>query len=190
VSTTAATGSGDGVRAFLALLPAPASRGLRHPSRAKQERAHAGAARSVRWIESGATHLTLCFLGTTRDAQVEYFRHVLPTLASTLPAIAAQRYGIWPNRARPRLLVLELESDPHLLELVRQCELHARKAGFAPETRSFRAHVTLARLRPGCAFGTLPSPPRAIGFEAVALMQSTLTQPAATHTELASVAIR
>jgi 2'-5' RNA ligase len=154
------------------------------------ERAHAGAARSVRWVEPGATHLTLRFLGTMRTAQVEYFRHMLPALAPTLPAIAAQRYGIWPNRARPRMLVLELESDPHLLELVRECEFHARKAGFEPEARDFRAHVTLARLRPGCAFGTLPPPPRAIGFEAVALMQSTLTQPAATYTELANIAIR
>jgi 2'-5' RNA ligase len=92
---------------------------------------------------------------------------------------------VWPNRARPRLLVLELESSEALSDLAHACETHARKAGFAPETRGFRAHITLARLRPGCAFGILPHPPPSIAFDAVALMQSTLAQPAATYTELA-----
>lgn len=190
MNATPATGPSDGSRCFVALLPDAASRQALGRCRETLERAHAGAARSVRWIEPAAIHLTLCFLGTSGHAQVEYFRHMLPALAPRLPAIAAQRYGIWPNRARPRLLVLELKPEPHLLELVRECEFHARKAGFAPETRDFRAHVTLARLRPGCAFSTLPPPPRAIGFEAVALMQSTLARPAATYTELANIAIR
>ena len=181
----AATESAAYPRCFLALLPDAASLQNLRRCRDTLERTIAGAARGVRWIEPAALHMTLRFLGESGSAQLDYFRHMLPTLAPSLPAVATRRFGVWPNRARPRLLVLELEASEALSELAIACETHARKAGFTPETRGFRAHITLARLRPGCAFGILPHPPPSIAFEAVALMQSALAQPAATYTELA-----
>lgn len=187
VSATPPTDPEGSMRCFLALLPDAASRQALLRCRATLERAVAGAARGVRWVEPAALHLTLRFLGATGNAQVQYFKHMLPTLAPTLSAIATRRYGIWPNRSRPRMLVLELAADSDLSDLARDCELQARKAGFEPEPRGFRAHVTLARLRPGCGFGILPGPPPSLTFDAVALMHSTPTQPAATYTELARV---
>ncbi|HKT42678.1 MAG TPA: RNA 2',3'-cyclic phosphodiesterase [Rhodanobacteraceae bacterium] len=183
-------GAADGgaqmdARCFLALLPDDASRAGLQRCRESLERVNSGAPRGMRWVEPAALHLTLRFLGASGSAQIDYFKHMLPTLAHALPAIDARRYGIWPNRARPRLLVLELEADATLSRLAEECEMHARKAGFAPEPHDFRAHVTLARLRPGCALGILPNPPPAITFDALALMRSTLAQPAATYTELA-----
>lgn len=183
----AATESAADPRCFLALLPDAASVQNLRRCRDTLERTIAGAARGVRWIEPVALHMTLRFLGESGGAQIDYFKHMLPTLAPALPSIPAHRFGVWPNRARPRLLVLELESGEALSDLAQACEAHARKAGYTPETRGFRAHVTLARLRPGCAFGILPHPPPSIAFDAVALMQSTLAQPAATYTELARV---
>lgn len=185
MNDAADAGASTDARCFLALLPDAASRATLLRCRDTLQHAAASATRGLRWMEPDALHLTLRFLGPSSTAQIEYLKHVLPTLAPALPALAARRYGIWPNRARPRLLVLELAAPPELAELARACESHACKAGFAPESRDFRAHVTLARLRPGCAFGILPGPPRALGFETVALMRSHLGQPAATYTELA-----
>lgn len=175
----------SGLRCFLALVPDAASRRALQQCRASLERTIVGAARGVRWTEPAALHLTLRFLGNSDPEQIEYFKRILPTLAMPLPTIATRRFGVWPNRARPRLLVLELESEPAIVELASECERHARAAGFDPEPRSFRAHITLARLRPGCAFAILPTPPPAATFNALALMQSTLAQPAARYTELA-----
>lgn len=189
MSAAPATDASSGVRCFLALLLDATSRQTLQRSRDALERATVGAARSVRWVEPAALHLTLRFLGPSGNAQVEYFKHMLPTLAPALPAIPTRRCGVWPNRVRPRLLVLELDAETALSQLAGECEAEARKAGFAPEPRDFRAHLTLARLRPGCGFGILPNPPSAIGFEAIALMQSALTQPAASYTELARVAL-
>ena len=180
-----ASDTDTGTRCFLALLPDPASREQLLRCHGELERATSGASRCIRWIEPAALHLTLRFLGNSGGAQIEYFKHMLPTLAPALPALAATRYGVWPNRARPRLLVLELEADLTLSDLAQTCEEHARKAGFQPETRDFRAHVTLARLRPGCAFGILPQPAGSITFDAVALMQSNLGRPVATYRQLA-----
>ena len=184
-----ATDAAADPRCFLALLPDAASVQNLRRCRDALERTIAGAVRGVRWIEPAALHLTLRFLGESDRAQIDYFRHMLPTLAPALPAIATRRFGVWPNRARPRLLVLELESGAALSDLANACEAQARKAGFSPETRDFRAHLTLARLRPGCAFGILPHPPPSVAFEAVALMQSTPAQPAATYTALAREAL-
>jgi len=181
--------SGHEPRCFLALLPDPASRQALQGSTARLASTAAGAARGVRWIAPDALHLTLRFLGPSTTAQIEYFKHMLPALAPALPAFRSRRYGVWPNRARPRLLVLELETEPALSALAQACEECARKAGFAPETRGFRAHLTLARLRPGSAFGILPPPPHTLAFEAIALMQSTLTRPEATYRELARATI-
>jgi 2'-5' RNA ligase len=182
----AAGGGGQAdARCFLALLPDEASRAMLQRCRDALERANSGAPRGMRWMEANALHLTLRFLGASGTAQIDYFRHMLPTLAHPLPAIHARRYGIWPNRARPRLLVLELEANAPLSQLAAECEMHARKAGFAPEPREFRAHVTLARLRPGCTLGILPNPPPAFTFDTIALMRGTLAQHAATYTELA-----
>ena len=173
------------LRCFLALLPDDVSRMSLQRCREALERANSGAPRGMRWVEPDTLHLTLRFLGASGSAQIDYFKHMLPVLAHALPAINARRYGIWPNRARPRMLVLELEPDDLLSQLAGECEMHARKTGFAPEPRQFRAHVTLARLRPGCALGILPNSPPAITFDAIALMRSALAQPAATYTELA-----
>lgn len=187
-------GAADGgtqadARCFLALLPDAASRTALQRCRDALERANSGAPRGMRWVEPAAMHLTLRFLGESGSAQIDYFKHMLPALARALPTIRARRYGIWPNRARPRMLVLELEADALLSQIAGECEMHARKAGFAPESRDFRAHVTLARLRPGCALGILPSPPPAFTFDTLALMRSTLAQPVATYTELARAPI-
>lgn len=182
---TVGGGAHADARCFLALLPDAATRTLLQRCRDTLQHATAGATRGVRWVEPEALHVTLRFLGASNPAQIEYFKHVLPTLAPALPALDGRRYGVWPNRARPRLLVLELRAPPALEQLARACETHASKAGYPAEPHDFRAHVTLARLRPGCAFGILPGPPRALTFDALALMRSQLAQPAATYTELA-----
>lgn len=178
-----------GKRCFLALLPDDAS--LRILGRCRENLQHSliSSPRGVRWLEPAALHLTLRFLGESTNAQIEYLRHVLPTLAARPLPLTTRRFGIWPNRARPRLLILELDAGRILSELVDGCEHHVLKAGFASEKRGFRAHISLARLRPGCAFVNLPNPPPTITFEAIALMQSTLSQPAAVYRELGRVTV-
>ncbi|MGH8232886.1 MAG: RNA 2',3'-cyclic phosphodiesterase [Rhodanobacteraceae bacterium] len=174
-----------GKRCFLALLPAPAPLRILARCREKLQRSLTGAPRGARWLEPETLHLTLRFLGESTQAQIEYLDHMLPTLAAELAPLATRRFGVWPNRARPRLLVLELDVSPILSELVDRCEQQALKAGFAADPRRFRPHITLARLRPGCAFGNLSGPPPTIAFDAIALMQSSLARPAATYRELA-----
>lgn len=177
----------QGARCFIALLPDAASMETLLACRQTLADAMPGAARRLRWIDRAALHLTLRFLGPASGTQQEQLVRMLPDLSRPLHPLATRRYGIWPNRVRPRLLVLELARDAAPVELAHACESQAQAAGFAPETRPFRAHITMARLRPGCAFGQLPAPPPTLAFDSIALMQSHLTQPAATYRELCRV---
>lgn len=174
----------EGARCFIALLPDTASIETLLACRQALADGMPGAARRLRWIDRAALHLTLRFLGAASAPQQEQLVRTMSDLSRPLHPLATRRYGIWPNRARPRLLVLELARDAALIEFADACESQAQAAGFIPETRPFRAHVTLARLRPGCAFGQLPAPPPTLAFDSVSLMQSHLTQSAATYREL------
>lgn len=174
-------------RCFLALLPAIASRAALQ--RGNELAAAAPGMRGVRWTDATSLHLTLRFLGDTPHAQVEYLKHMLPSLARALPALAARRCAIWPNRARPRLVVLEFDPLEALNALAGACEALAQKAGFDAEPRAFKAHLTLARLRPGCLPELPPAPASAIAFESLALMASAPPTAGARYRCIASVSL-
>lgn len=177
-----------GKRCFLALLPDRPSRQSLRRYCGTLAGALAGDVR-IRWVDPAAWHLTLRFLGTSSPAQVEHLTQMLPTLGRPLPVIAARRLGSWPRRSRSRLLVLELEPDTALLHLAHRCERQVQRAGFAAESRAFRAHITLARLRRGCARPTVSGSPPAVGFATIALMQSHLNPSGAIYTSLASATV-
>lgn len=184
-AANAVTGS---LRCFLALLPDSATRKNLSSLRSAHDEAPANP-RGLRWIDAASLHLTLRFLGETTPAQVDFLQHMLPTLAQSLCTLDARRCAIWPNRARPRLLVLELGAAPDVATTAHACELLARKAGFAPEPRAFRPHVSLARLRPGCALDTPPALSEPMLFDTLALMASDPHASGSRYRSLASLAL-
>ena len=103
----------------------------------------------VRWVRPEGVHLTLRFLGSTTARQTDALRPVLARLArACAPAEAHVReLGVFPGRGRPRVLWLGLTVPDSVMALQAACEEAARAAGFAPETRPFRAHLTLGRWR-------------------------------------------
>ncbi|MBS0383013.1 MAG: RNA 2',3'-cyclic phosphodiesterase [Proteobacteria bacterium] len=175
-------------RCFLALLPDAASRAALQRCRELAAASPSGT-RGVRWSDAASLHLTLRFLGGTSHAQVEYFKHMLPSLVRALPALIPRRCAIWPNRARPRLVVLEFDPLEALIALAGECEALAQKAGFDAEPRAFKAHLTLARLRPGCLPELPPAPTASMAFESLALMASDLQTTGARYRCLASTAL-
>lgn len=180
---------GDDPRCFIALLPDPSGQARLHACQASLAEALPGASPRVRWTPRLSLHLTLRFLGAASATQRQRLGQALPELARRLPELATHRYGVWPNRARPRVLVLELEPTGELSDLAHDCELQARAAGFDPETRPFRAHVTLARLRAGCAVGALPPPPPTLNFDRIALMHGAPGRSGSVYHSLAETAL-
>jgi len=142
------------VRAFLALEVEAA---LRRSLDALQQRLRP-ALGGVRLTRSEGIHLTLRFLGTTSPAQASAIEPSLCAAARACPPLTARarHLGTFPERSGPRVLWLGVELPPPAFELQRACEQAARGAGFRPDERPFRAHLTLGRWGERAARPELP----------------------------------
>jgi 2'-5' RNA ligase len=146
----------------------------------------------IRLVRPEGIHLTLRFLGAATATQIEALRAPLATAAAGCPASEAEVAGLgtFPERGSPRVLWLGLELPPPVFELQRACERAARAAGFDPEARPFRAHLTLGRWRdraprptlPAASLGTTP-------LETLVLFRSELRSGGAVYTALARFAL-
>lgn len=136
--------SADSVRAFLAIPLQPSV--LEKVAQLKRGLARTGAA--VRWARDEGLHLTLKFLGTVTPERVEAVRQALaPRCAEIGPFWArVAGVGVFPRPQRPRILWVGVRAS-ELAHLSRVVEEAAAEVGFAAETRPFRAHVTLGRIK-------------------------------------------
>jgi RNA 2',3'-cyclic 3'-phosphodiesterase len=107
-----------------------------------------GGGRDVRWVRLDGLHLTLRFLGPTLDDRIEPARAAVRAAGAGAHAfdITIGGAGTFPNDARPRALWLGLRAgEPALSDLAASVNRALVAAGWPPETRPFRAHLTLAR---------------------------------------------
>jgi 2'-5' RNA ligase len=103
----------------------------------------------LRWVSAAQFHLTLRFLGWTRDAKVRSLEPALRLAARACApgAVPVSGLGLFPDRGRPRVLWLGVSLSAAMRELQAACESAAVAAGFPPEGRPFRSHLTLGRWR-------------------------------------------
>jgi RNA 2',3'-cyclic 3'-phosphodiesterase len=95
-------------------------------------------------------HLTLRFLGWTDDVAFDRLRAALDD--SELGAqfyVGLGEMGAFPRASKATVIWLAVSRGRERLEeLATEAEEAAQSAGFNPEDRPFRAHLTLSRLRP------------------------------------------
>jgi 2'-5' RNA ligase len=181
--------SADGsVRAFVALeLAAPLHRALGE----LQQRLRPTLG-GIRLVRPEGIHLTLRFLGPTSPKQIQALGPPLAAAARGCRPLEARVRGVgtFPDRGSPRVLWVGVELPPAASLLQRACEHAARDAGFEPEPRPFRAHLTLGRWRDRAARPVLPEtdlgPAR---LESLVLFQSETAQGGAVYTPLARFAL-
>ena len=134
----------DAVRASLAALGAAADRD------------------AWRALPAGSLHLTLAFLGSRPPGDVEAIARVLDAEAGgPAPRLSMNAPLLLPPR-RPRVLTVALaDPDGTLAGLQSRVSAGLEAAGvYTPEKRPFRAHITVARLRPRAR--TAPAPQLAL----------------------------
>lgn len=108
---------------------------------------------TVRWTDPERAHLTVRFLGQVPPERLERLDSALRGVAAgkapvrLMPAAT----GAFPGWGRPRVLWLGFVPDEALAGLAMEVEEASRQAGFEPEERAFRAHLTLGRAAGGPA---------------------------------------
>jgi 2'-5' RNA ligase len=143
----------------------------------------------ARFATPAGLHLTLRFLGDSRPDQLVAFEAVVQRAAAQCPEGEAEVTGLgtFPESGGPRVLFVALALPPAVIELQRACEAAAVAAGFTPEARPFRAHVTLARWRERAQRPTLPAVRLArFPLSRATLFRSELLPSGAVYTVLAS----
>jgi 2'-5' RNA ligase len=133
-------------RLFVA-VPVPDA--ARDDCRRLLENVRAGPAdRGARWVRVENLHLTLRFLGATPPERVDAVAAaVVDAVRGAAPfAITLAGAGAFPSAHRPRTLWLGIaEGAPGLAALAAGLEQPLAALGWPPETRPFRAHLTVAR---------------------------------------------
>jgi 2'-5' RNA ligase len=117
-----------------------------------------GRIRDVRWVRPEGIHLTLRFLGY---AQRDVLDRLVPELRagaenSLAGAATVSGLGTFPERGRARVLWIGISVPPSVLRLQEACERAAVAAGFEPEDRPFRPHLTLGRWKDPAPRPALP----------------------------------
>jgi 2'-5' RNA ligase len=161
-------------------------------------RADAGVA-DVKWVSPENLHVTLRFLGDVEEDRVPAVRDCVERAAAgVLPfRLRLAGVGAFPPRGAPRVLWIGIaDGAKELARLASRTEKQLLDRGLigAPETRPFRAHVTLGRPRgtrsPGRTadlLGEVAFEGGAHRLEEVRLVESRLSPRGASYTAVARV---
>ena len=105
---------------------------------------------AFRWVSPAAIHLTLKFLGDVDPERVLALTTALGSAAGAAGPfeLRMEGSGMFPNQRSPSVVWAGIGGDVVALEAVREAvEVAMTGAGEAAETRTFRPHLTLARVR-------------------------------------------
>jgi 2'-5' RNA ligase len=148
---------------------------------------------NVRWTDPQGIHLTLKFIGEVPEARLETIRGGLSGIRAAGAVEAVFRgIGWFPNARRPRVLWAGVESDAALAALATDIEGALEPLGIARETREFRPHLTLARIKSDDGLDGLRREAELLGvpefgratYAEFDLMQSTLHPKGAVYTRI------
>ena len=155
------------------------------------ERLKSVARHGVRWMSLDSLHLTLKFLGATREEDVpRLVVRAQAKLASEQPfEVELVGFGAFPNVREARMLWLGVSQGAGVLaRLARKLDAAARAIGAPRERRPFEPHLTLGRLRDPLSIELeRAAPPDSVAWTVseVILYESRLSPGGARHVPLA-----
>ena len=157
----------------------------------------------VKWVNPDSIHLTLKFLGNIASDRTGEITRAMEEAAQGIPPfhLEVKDLGVFPNLKRVQVVWVGISGEVDKLgEFQQRLESNLACLGFAPESRPFTPHLTLARLRNQASlderqgFGQLIAGIRfeagAIEVDAINLMRSQLTREGAIYSRISSVRLK
>ncbi len=188
------------IRSFIAIeLPDELKLGL------TQLEAHlkSGKQAWVKWVDPNSIHLTLKFLGNIAIDSTGEITKAMEEAAEGIPPfhLEVKDLGVFPNLKRVQVAWVGLSGEvDKISQLQQRLESSLEHLGFAPESRAFTPHLTLARLRNQASsderqrFGQLIADARfeagTIKVDAISLMRSQLTRGGAIYSRIGLVKLK
>ncbi len=158
----------------------------------------------VKWVEPDSIHLTLKFLGNIGRDKVEEITRAMEEAARDTPPfrLEVKGLGVFPDLKRVQVAWVGITGETdRLSQLQRRIDSALAALGFAPETRPFTAHLTLARVRDRASFNERQSfgqliaatrfdTPHAFTVDSIKLMRSDLTPDGPIYSEIDSIRLK
>lgn len=104
----------------------------------------------IRWVKPQGIHLTLKFFGAISESDVANISQVVKNITSDINpfTLGIRRVGAFPDVKRPRILWIGMDGDVEILvRLQRKVDAALYDYGFKKEDRTFKPHLTLARIK-------------------------------------------
>jgi len=102
---------------------------------------------ALRGLSSDSLHVTLAFLGWTAEKEIPRLGEIVASCAGPAPRIALGEPVQRPERGRPRLFALPVDSPATVALQASLGEKLVAARLYEPEKRPFWPHVTVARVR-------------------------------------------
>jgi 2'-5' RNA ligase len=146
----------------------------------------------VRPVAAEQIHVTVCFLGSQPAERIEEIAAVVRGASAPVGPLGLGA-PVWLPRRRPRALAIELHDETgSLADLARDLGRDLGEAiGWAAESRRYRPHVTVARMRGGAVVPRALAATPAVSFEpeALTLYRSRLQPGGAVYQAVARIAL-
>jgi 2'-5' RNA ligase len=102
----------------------------------------------VRWSPAANVHITTKFIGEWPEDRLRELQHALTAVKSAGNIhIQIHGFGFLPEARYPKVFFAGVDGGAQLPELARQTEKALEPLGCAPETRPYRPHLTLAKIK-------------------------------------------
>ena len=103
----------------------------------------------IKWVKPNNLHLTLKFLGPTREDKIEYISDILEDTAGgfTRFNVSVSGFGAFPSSHNPKVIWAGLKADDVLYKIQKDIDISLESLGFVKEKRPFSPHLTIGRLR-------------------------------------------
>ena len=155
----------------------------------------------MRWVKPENIHLTLKFLGDIHPADIDKIAQIMADTVKEVAVLklSAKGVGVFPGIRNPRVLWIGLKGDTFpLIQVQKELEEKLDGAGFPKESRSFKAHLTIARIKERLDSGRLVKAMETFGnFESetfsaenMILYKSDLKPGGAVYTKLKTVSLK
>ncbi|HON59743.1 MAG TPA: RNA 2',3'-cyclic phosphodiesterase [Smithella sp.] len=186
------------IRSFLAIEP---PENVLQEINRLQEKLKREISGRIAWTRPQGQHLTLKFFGDISREDINLISSAVQkrVVAEQKLNLKIERLGVFPDNRRPRVLWCAVAGDvERLLNFQKKLDEDFTAIGFPAEVRSFKAHLTLARIKdPRDITGMSEALKKYDAFTAgefvadkLFLFQSNLTPQGAVYTKLAEFALR
>jgi len=189
------------VRSFIAIeLPDELKLELSH----LEAQLKSGKQPGIKWVDPYSIHLTLKFLGSIAVDRIKEITKAMDEAIQGIPPfhLEVKGLGVFPNLKRVQVAWVGMSGEVDKLnQLQKHIESNLARLGFAPESRPFTPHLTLARFRNQASpderqrFGQLIADIRfeaahAIKVDTISLMRSQLTREGAIYSRISAVGLK